>query len=64
MQGRNNYTEKLFLSFQLSYHVPEENLYGKLLETLDLGFLHKDTKEHYDKTGNPSISTPWSFPSC
>jgi transposase len=55
MQGRKDYTEKLFTSFQLSSRVPKENLYRKLLETLDLSFLYKDTKELYGKTGNPSI---------
>ncbi len=55
MQGRKNYTEKLFLSFQLSDRIPEENIYRRLRETLDLSFLYKDTKELYGRTGNPSI---------
>lgn len=55
MQGKKNYTEKLFLSFQLSDRVPEDNLYRRLRETLDLSFLYKDTKELYGNTGNPSI---------
>jgi len=55
MQGRKNYTEKLFLSFRLSDRIPKENLYRRLRETLDLSFLYKDTKELYGKTGNPSI---------
>ena len=55
MQGRNNYTEKLFLSFRLSDRIPKENPYRRLRETLDLSFLNKDTKELYGKTGNPSI---------
>jgi transposase len=55
MQGRKDYTEKLFISFQLSSRIPKENLYRKLRETLDLSFLYKDTKELYGNTGNPSI---------
>ncbi len=55
MQGRKDYTEKLFTSFQLSSRVPKENLHRKLRETHDLSFLYKDTKELYGKTGNPSI---------
>ena len=55
MQGRKNYTEKLFLSFRLSDRIPGENFYRRLRETLDLSFLYKDTKELYGKTGNPSI---------
>ncbi|WP_422084252.1 hypothetical protein [Ulvibacterium sp.] len=30
MQGRKNYTEKLFLSFQLSDRIPKDNLYRRL----------------------------------
>ncbi len=55
MQGRKNYTEKLFLSFQLSDRIPKENLYRRLRETLDLSFLYRDTKDLYGRTGNPSI---------
>ena len=55
MQGKKNYTEKLFLSFQLSDRIPKENLYSRLRKTLDLSFFYKDTKELYGKTGNPSI---------
>ncbi|MGI4729957.1 MAG: transposase [Janthinobacterium lividum] len=43
------------MSFQLSNHVPKENLYRRLREMLDLSFLYKDTKELYGSTGNPSI---------
>lgn len=63
MQGRKNYTEKLFLSFQLSDRIPKENLYRRLLETLDLSFLYEDTKELFGRTGNPSID-PVVFLSC
>lgn len=55
MQGRKDYTEKLFMSFQLSDRIPIENFYRRLRETLDLSFLYKDTKELYGKTGNSSI---------
>ena len=55
MQGRKDYTEKLFLSFRLSDGVPKDNLYRRLRETLDLSFLYRDTKELYGRTGNPSI---------
>ena len=55
MQGRKNYSEKLFLSFRLSERVPKDNLYRRLRETLDLSFIYKDTRELYGSTGNPSI---------
>jgi transposase len=55
MQGKRANTEKLFTSFQLSSRIPKNNCYRRLLETLDLNFLYKDTKELYGSTGNPSI---------
>ena len=55
MQWKKEYSEKLFVSFQLSSRVPKENFYRRLSETLDLSFLYKDTKSLYGKTGNPSI---------
>ena len=55
MQGKNNYTEKLFLSFQLSDRIPKENFYRRLRVRLDLSFLYRDTRELYGRTGNPSI---------
>ena len=55
MQGRKNYAEKLFTSFQLSDRVPKDNLYRRLRESLDLNSIYKDTKELYGSTGNPSI---------
>jgi len=55
MQGRKNYSEKLFMNFQLSQRIPKDNFYRRLKETLDLQFLYNDTRELYGKTGNPSI---------
>lgn len=55
MQGRKNYSEKLFVSFQLLDRISKENFYRRLGETLDLQFLYKDTRELYGKTDNPSI---------
>lgn len=50
MQGKKGYNEKLFTNFQLSNHVPQENFYRRLLETIDLSFLYKDTKFLYGNT--------------
>ncbi|SKB42807.1 IS1182 family transposase [Dyadobacter psychrophilus] len=55
MQGRKNYTEKLFMSFQLSERIPKANFYRRLRESLDLNSIHKETKALYGSTGNPSI---------
>jgi transposase len=55
MQGRKNYSEKLFISFQLSDQVPKDNFYRKLMDVLDLTFIYKETRALYGTTGNPSI---------
>lgn len=55
MQGRKNYQEKLFTSFQLSDRVPQENFYRRLNKCLDLNFLYKETEKYYGKEGQPSI---------
>ena len=55
MQGKKNYSEKLFTSFQLSERVPEHNLYRRLNKFLDLGFVYDATSHLYGKTGLPSI---------
>src|SRR3954471_19062012 len=55
MQGKKQYTEKLFTSFQLSDRVPTDNFYRRLKENLDLEFLREETKKYYGSEGNPSI---------
>jgi transposase len=55
MQGKKRYTEKLFTSFQLSSHVPEDNFYRRLKGALDLQWLYKATKKYYGREGQQSI---------
>jgi transposase len=55
MQGRKQYAEKLFTTFQLSNHVPEDNFYRRLKEGLDLQWLYKSTKKYYGREGQASI---------
>src|SRR5215217_36124 len=55
MQGRKNYTEKLFMSFQLSERIPKANFYRRLRESLDLNSIYRETRVLYGSTGNPSI---------
>lgn len=55
MQGKKNYSEKLFLSFQLSERVPTDNFYRRLKEALDLQWLYKRTKSYYGTEGQKSI---------
>ncbi len=55
MQGKKNYSEKLFTSFQLSDRVPEDNIYRLLLQELDLRFLYQETAQYYGTEGQLSI---------
>jgi transposase len=55
MQGKKQYTEKLFISFQLSQYVPADNFYRRLKESLDLQWLYKSTKRYYGREGQQSI---------
>jgi len=55
MQGKKRYTEKLFTSFQLSNHVPEDNFYRRLKSVLDLQCLYKTTRKYYGTEGQQSI---------
>ena len=55
MQGKKQFAEKLFVSFQLSDRVPQENFYRKLKEILDLQWVYKKTKKYYGSEGQESI---------
>jgi transposase len=55
MQGKKQFTEKLFTSFQLSDRVPEDNFYRRLKSMLDLQWLYKSTKKYYGREGQQSI---------
>ena len=53
MQGQKQYQEKLFVNFQLSERVPQDNFYRRLKKELDLSFLRKLTVNYYGKEGQP-----------
>jgi hypothetical protein len=55
MQGKKDYQEKLFIRFQLSDHIPADNIYRLLKGTLDLRFLYQDTAKYYGTEGQKSI---------
>jgi transposase len=55
MQGKKDYTEKLFLHFQLSDKVPQDNFYRELKSLLDLNWLYKATAKYYGTEGQESI---------
>jgi len=55
MQGKKDYQEKLFMSFQLSDRVPLTNFYRRLKEVLDLNFLYQLTRPYYGESVQKSI---------
>jgi len=55
MQGKKNYQEKLFTTFQLSERVPNDNIYRRLKELLDLQWLYKATAQYYGTEGQASV---------
>lgn len=55
MQGKKQFTEKLFTNFQLSDRVPEDNFYRRLKAVLTLQWLYKATKKYYGTEGQQSI---------
>lgn len=55
MQGKKSQQEKLFINFQLSEHVPEDNFYRRLASELDLKFLYQLTAPYYGSEGQKSI---------
>jgi len=55
MQGKKQYQEKLFVNFQLSEHIPQDNFYRRLKGAIDFGFLYKRTSAYYGAEGQKSI---------
>ncbi len=53
--GKKDYQEKLFIRFQLSDYVPQDNFYRQLKSILDLSFLYDSTSKYYGKEGQKSI---------
>ena len=55
MQGKKQYSEQLFKSFQLSQRIPEDNFYRRLKDLLNLQWLYKETRQYYGSEGQQSI---------
>ena len=55
MQGKKQFSEKLFTNFQLSERVPEDNFYRRLKNVLSLQWLYKATQKYYGTEGQQSI---------
>ena len=64
MQGKKDYQEKLFASFQLSERIPRNNFYRRLKGAIDLGFLYPLTKGYYGGSGQKSIDPVVFFKLC
>jgi len=64
MQGKKDYQEKLFASFQLSERIPKDNFYRRLKGALDLDFLYPLTRGHYGNSGQKSIDPVVFFKLC
>ncbi len=64
MQGKKNYQEKMFTSFLLSDHIPENNFYSRLKSELDLNFLYSRTERYYGDSGQKSIDPVVFFKLC
>ena len=55
MQGKKQFSEKMFTHFQLSDRVPEDNFYRRLKTVLNLQWLYKATEKYYGTEGQQSI---------
>lgn len=56
MMGRNmNNQDRLFYSFSLEDHIPQNHLLRGIDQCLDLSDLRKQLADHYSHTGRPSI---------
>ena len=64
MQGKKDYQEELFVSFQLSDRVPENNFYRRLKDHLHLDYLYKLTQPFYGSCGQQSIDSTVFFKLC
>lgn len=64
MQGKKIVQEALFTQFLLSDHVPENNLYRRLQQVLQLQYLYQLTKPYYGISGQKSIDPVVFFKLC
>src|SRR5690606_38696107 len=55
MQGRKDFTPKLFYELSLDCLVPQEDFYRKVNQHLELHFLYKATAPYYGREGQQSI---------
>ena len=64
MQGRKEFSSKIFYQLSLDHMVPQDNYYRRLHEALDLGYLYKATAKYYGIEGQQSIDPVVFFKIC
>jgi transposase len=64
MQGKKDFTPKLFYSLSLESLVPQDDFYRKLNQSVDLHFLYKSTAKYYGIEGQESIDPVVFFKIC
>ena len=64
MQGKKDFSPKLFYSLSLDRLVPQDDFYRKLNKSIDLRFLYKQTQRYYGNEGQCSIDPVVFFKIC
>ncbi|MFY0602045.1 MAG: transposase, partial [Cyclobacteriaceae bacterium] len=64
MQGKKDYSPKLFTTFNLAERVPEDNFYRRLKSVLDLDFVYAATQPYYGRCGQKSLDPTVFFRLC
>src|SRR5688500_1181545 len=64
MQGKKLYTPKMLYSISLQELVPKDNFYRRLVTTLDLHWLYKETQCYYGAEGQEGIDPVVFFKIC
>lgn len=64
MQGKKNFTPKLFYSLSLDSLVPPDDFYRQVGRVVDFQFLYKQTVDYYGREGQASIDPVVFFKIC
>jgi transposase len=64
MQGKKDFTPRLFYQLSLESLVPADDFYRKISRTIDFRFLYKATEKYYGTEGNESIDPVVFFKMC
>ncbi len=64
MQGKKEFTPRLFYSLSLDSLVPQDDFYRQLAKAIDLRFLYPATQQYYGSEGQESIDPVVFFKIC